>query len=133
MSHANYSSKKNKQPRCPVRCSTDVELDLDVKQRVECREISRRGTEFDVEVEFEIDHDCKLIPKKNHKESEDPCKVKCEFKVALDFKCHAKVKHNPCQRPEALFELDVELDVKPNCKPIEDCKIRYYKKDNKQY
>lgn len=130
MSHGDYSQKKSKKPRCPVRCSTDVELDLDVKPEVRCREISRRGTEFDVEVEFEVDHHCQLIPKKVKHDEKDPCKTRCEFKVKLDFDCHAKVKHNPCQRPEAKFELDVELDVKPHCKPIEDCKIRYFKKDH---
>lgn len=132
MSHANaYYSKYSKKQYCPVRCSTDVELDLDVKPKVACRELSRRGTEFDIELDFEVNHNCKLIPKKTYKD-ECGCVTKCVFGVQLDFDCIPKVRHNPCQKPSAQFELDVELDVSPHCKPIEDCKVRYYKYDNKQ-
>jgi hypothetical protein len=126
MSHANYSSKHSKKPRCPVKCSTEVELDLDVKPKVACREISRHGTEFDVELELEVDHHCKLVPKKQLKD-ECGCVTKCVFGVQLDFECHPKVRHNPCRKPNAQFELDVELDVEPHCKPIDQCKIRYHK------
>ena len=127
MSHANYSSKHPKKPRCPVRCSTDVELDLDVKPKVACRELSRQGTEFDIELDFEVNHNCQLIPKKTHQDECNPCTVKCVFGVKLDFDCTPRVIHHPCRKPTAVFELDVELDVSPHCKPIEDCKIRYYK------
>ena len=132
MSHTNaYHSKYSKKQYCPVRCSTDVELDLDVKPRVACREISRRGTEFDVELDFEVKHNCKLIPKKTYKD-ECGCVTRCVFGVQLDFDCIPKIRHNPCSKPTAEFELDVELDVTPHCKPIEDCKIRYYKYDKAQ-
>ena len=132
MSHTNaYYSKYSKKQYCPVRCSTDVELDLDVKPKVACREVSRRGTEFDIELDFEVNHTCKLIPKKTYKD-ECGCVTKCVFGVQLDFDCIPKVRHNPCQKPSAVFELDVELDVSPHCKPIEDCKVRYYKYDKKQ-
>lgn len=126
MSHGNYS-KNSKKQRCEVKCSTDVELDLDVKPKVACRELQRRGTEFDVELDFEVDHKCKLIPKKVKNDNCDPCIVGCVFAVNLDFDCIPKVRHNPCQKPSAQFELDVELDVKPHCKPIDECKIRYSK------
>lgn len=126
-SHANYSKSPKK--RCPVRCSTDVELDLDVKKQVACHEISRRGTEFDVEIDFEIDHRCKLIPKKQQpkNECESPCKTGCAFTVQLDFDCSSKIRHSSCAKPSAKFELDVELDVAPHCKPLEECKVRYHK------
>jgi hypothetical protein len=131
MSQSNYRSKYSKKNYCPVRCSTDVELDLDVKPKVACREVSRRGTEFDIELDFEVNHHCKLIPKKTFKD-ECGCVTKCVFGVQLDFDCVPKVRHNPCNKPSAQFELDVELDVSPHCKPIEDCKVRYYKYDNKK-
>jgi hypothetical protein len=128
MSYQKKDSKKSS-PRCPVRCSTDVELDLDVKPKVSCHEISRCGTEFDVDIEFKVDHHCKLTPKKHNKhDDEEPCKTKCAFKVELDFECEAHVQHNQCRRPEAKFQLDVELDVKPQCKPLEGCKVRYHDK-----
>ena len=131
MSHSNaYYSKYSKKQYCPVRCSTDVELDLDVKPKVACRELSRRGTEFDIELDFEVNHNCKLIPKKTYKD-ECGCVTKCVFGVQLDFDCIPRVRHNPCSKPSAQFELDVELDVSPHCKPIEDCKVRYYKYDQK--
>lgn len=133
MSHGkNYPSKYGKKKDyCPVRCSTDVELDLDVNPKVACREVSRCGTEFDIELEFKVDHDCKLIPKRTYKD-ECGCVTKCVFGVQLDFHCEPKVRHNPCKQPHAEFELDVELDVTPHCKPIEDCKVRYYKIDDKR-
>lgn len=130
MSHnSSYYSKNSKKQYCPVRCSTDVELDLDVKPRVQCRELSRQGTEFDIELDFEVNHNCKLIPKKTYKD-ECGCVTKCVFGVQLDFDCVPKVRHNPCRKPSAQYELDVELDVSPHCKPIEGCKVRYYKYDN---
>jgi hypothetical protein len=132
MSHTNpYYAKYSKKQYCPVRCSTDVELDLDVKPRVSCREISRKGTEFDIELDFKVDHHCKLIPKKTYKD-ECGCVTKCVFGVQLDFDCVPKVLHHPCQKPTAEYELDVELDVSPHCKPIEGCKVRYYKAQEEQ-
>ena len=130
MSLAKYSSK-NQRKTCPVRCNTEVELDLDVSPKVACRELSRRGTEFDIELDFEVNHRCKLIPKKTYKD-EHGCTTKCVFGVQLDFDCIPRVRHNPCGKPNALYELDVELDVAPHCRPIDDCKVKYYKADNKK-
>lgn len=132
MSQSNpYYSKYSKKQYCPVKCSTDVELELDVKQKVNCREISRKGTEFDIELDFEVKHNCKLTPKRTYKD-ESGCITKCVFAVELDFDCTPKIRHNSCNKPSAKFELDVELEVSPNCKPIEGCKVKYYKAQEEQ-
>lgn len=127
----NHGKKQQKEKGCPVRCSTEVGMDLDVKPRVDCRELSRRGTEFDIELEFEVDHHCRLVPKKQYKD-DCGCVTRCVFGVELDFTCVPKVLHRPCRKPEAVFELDVELGVSPHCKPIDDCKVRYYSAEKKK-
>lgn len=131
MSHAEHQSKYYKKQGCPVKCSTEVGLDLDVKPKVSCRELWRRGTEFDVELDFKVDHNCELIPKKTYKD-EKGCVTKCVFGVKLDFDCVPYVRHNPCGKPSAEFELDVELDVKPECRPIDNCKVKYSKSNDKK-
>ena len=129
MSHSNpYYSKYSKKQYCPVKCSTEVDLELDVKQKVCCTPISKKGTEFDIELDFKVEHECKLVPKRTFKD-ETGCVTKCVFGVELDFKCIPTVRHNLCNKPSAKFQLDVELDVSPQCKPIEGCKVKYYKKE----
>lgn len=126
MSHAKQS-KYSKKKYYPVKCSTDVGVDLDVVPKVSCKELWRRGTNFDIELELEVDHRCRLIPVKQIKDECDPSKTTCIFKVELDFDCKPKVIHRPCSKPQAEVQLDVELLVEPNCRPLEECKIRYYK------
>lgn len=129
MSHTKHS-KYSKKNYCPVKCSTDVGVDLDVIPKVSCKELWRRGTDFDVELEIEVDHRCKLVPVKQIKDECDPCKTTCIFKVELDFDCKPKVLHRPCSKPQAEVQLDVELLVEPNFRPLEECKIRYHKEDD---
>lgn len=127
MSSHRQSQQSNKKA-CPVRCSTEVELDVDIKQRANCTQISKSGAAFDVELDIKVDHHCILKPK-YVKEKCDPCTVGCVFSVDLDFDCDAKVKYSPCHKPEARYRLDVEIEARPQCKPIEGCKVKYYKKD----
>jgi hypothetical protein len=127
MSRQQSQSHSNKKA-CPVRCSTEVELDVDIKQRAECVQLYKRASAFDVELDIKVDHHCILKPK-HVKDNCDPCTVGCVFSVDLDFDCDAKVKYSQCHKPEARYRLDVEIEARPQCKPIEGCKVKYYKKD----
>ena len=124
------SHKQSQQTKkaCPVRCSTEVELDVDIKQQARCTQLSKNGAAFDVELDIKVDHRCILRPK-HVKDNCDPCTVGCVFSVDLDFDCDARVKYTPCHKPEARYRLDVEIEARPQCKPIEGCKVKYYKKD----
>ena len=130
MSHSEHSKNKNCKD-CKVKCSSNVGLDLDIKPKVSCHELWRKGTEFDIELDLEVDHRCKLIPKKVHK-NDKGCVTSCTFGVQLDFDCHPKVRHNTCAKPSAEFELDVELDVKPECRHLKDHKSSHSKYDDKK-
>ena len=117
MSHGNYYSKQPKK-YCPVKCNTDVALELDARPKVSCREICRQNTEFDIELDFEVNPRCILVPKKTHKDA-CGCVTRCEYTVKLDFDCVPKVKCLPCQKPSARYNLDIEVDVEPRCLDIE--------------
>jgi hypothetical protein len=123
-------SKYSKKKYCPVKCSTDVGVDLDISPKVSCKELWRRGTDFDIELGLEVNPRCRLVPVKQIKDDCDPCKTTCIFKVELDFDCKPKVIHRLCSKPQAEVQLDVELLVEPRCRPLEECKIRYYKDDD---
>ena len=128
------SHRQSQQPQvsqkraCPVKCSTEVDVDIDIKQQAKCVELYKRTSAFDVELDIEVKQKCILRPK-HVKDNCDPCIVSCVFSVDLDFDCDAKVRYTPCNKPEARFRLDVEIEAKPQCKPIEGCKVKYYKKD----
>jgi hypothetical protein len=108
---------------CPIKCATDVELDIDVKPHVRCQEICRRVPKFDVEIDFDIDHRCHIRPKKC-KETRG-CKTGCIFEVSFDFECNSKVLRHPCDKAHALYKLDVELEASPKCKPLDGCKSKH--------
>ncbi len=131
MSHSEYSGYSKNQD-CKVKCSSNVGLDLDVKPKVSCQELWRTGTQFDIDLDLEVNHKCKLVPKKVHK-NKDGCVTSCTFGVQLDFDCQPRVRYNSCAKPQAEFELDVELDVKPECTPLKSQKSVYKCDKKKDY
>lgn len=112
-----YHVKKSKKDPCRAECDFDVNVDLDVRPRVDCKPLYRRGTEFDIELDFDIKPHCRVYPKKKkHDGCEDKCK--CEFTVKVDFDCHPRLKCHPCNRASADYNVKVDMDFETNCKPI---------------
>lgn len=111
---------------CVTQCNFDVDVDVDVKQpRIHCHPISKRSTEFDIALEFDIKPHCCVKPRKPCKE-EDGCVRRCVFTVELDFDCEPKIVCQPCNRPHAEYEVSIEIETAPSCKPNKICR----KKDN---
>lgn len=115
MSHSRSDKCKKD---CIVKCAAEVDVELDHKPRVRCRELHRKKTDFEVELEIEVNPRCKLTHKKDRK---DGCKHLCIFGVDLDFDCDARARCTPCGKPGAKFRLDVEVPTDTKCDVKKRC------------
>jgi len=113
----------SKRPRkdCLTKCEFPVGVDVDVKPDVQCRQLSKRGTEFDIAVDFDVKPNCCVELKDVHKDK-CGCVTRCVWTVKVDIDCHAKVLCNPCGKPSAEFLVLAEIEAEPNCRPQDTCR-----------
>ena len=64
MSNYSHYSWKDSKKNCKSKCEMDVNVDMDVKPKVDCHPVCKRDTEFDLELDFDVNPHCRIVPKK---------------------------------------------------------------------
>lgn len=110
---------------CRLNCDTKVDVDVEAKPRIKCKEYCQRNACFDVALDIETKPKCYISHKKSKKISD--CKERCIFTVNLDcdYKCKPKIL-NDCRFPSARFDLEVDTITKQICKAKKDYDRSHY-------
>lgn len=108
MSHCKRSKK------CVTKqtCEAEINVQTDVIPNVRCERLGGRPTQFDVDLDFDLNPRCRVVQKKK---SKDGCG--CSYTVHVDFDCEPKVKYQPCAAPSADYKLTFDLDYSTKCNP----------------
>jgi len=113
-----YDVKRRKD--CVTKCKWPVGVDVRVKPDVQCKQICKKGTEFDIAVDFDVKPNC-CVELKDVCKDKCGCITRCVWTVKVDIDCDAKVLCNPCEKPSAEFLVLAEIEAEPDCRPADNC------------
>lgn len=125
-----YQDNKGRDDKCITRCQFPVGVDACIIPTVDCKQICKKGAEFDIAVDFDIKPNC-CVELKYTKKDSCGCTLQCVWGVKVDFDCDAKVVCHPCNKPSAEFLVTTEIQTKPECHPGDcACSKKKKKKDS---